>query len=153
VKEGGNILAQTALRPLGLKKSGVRGDHYVTIHPAQVRQPAGTLDLFARIRQGDRVCLMKGTTAGLLGALPSLVSRALEDGQLDPSSVRAALLIYCAGCAGAVGDKLGPALQEHLGHALPSAAWLGFCTFGEQGHVPGVGNVHQDLSLSLLLVG
>jgi hypothetical protein len=28
---------------------------------------------------------------------------------------------------------------------------LGLCTFGEQGHIPGLGNVHQDLSLSLTL--
>jgi hypothetical protein len=28
---------------------------------------------------------------------------------------------------------------------------LGLCTFGEQGYIPGLGNVHQDLSLSLTL--
>jgi hypothetical protein len=27
------------------------------------------------------------------------------------------------------------------------------CTFGEQGFIPGLGNVHQDLSVSLLLIG
>jgi len=34
---------------------------------------------------------------------------------------------------------------------LPGVPMLGLCTFGEQGHIPGLGNVHQDLSLSLTL--
>ncbi len=35
-----------------------------------------------------------------------------------------------------------------VGDAVPM---LGLCTFGEQGHIPGLGNVHQDLSLGLTL--
>jgi len=73
--------------------------------------------------------------------------------RLAPEKTRAALLIYCAGCAGAVGPELDQALRARLRPLLKDIPLLGLCTFGEQGHIPGLGNVHQDLSVSLLLLG
>ena len=153
VREGGNVLAQTALRPLGKRRRGSDGDHFVTIHPAQIKRPAGTVDLFARTETGETLCAMRGTREGLIEAIPRVVADALATTGLKKDEVRAAILIYCAGCAGSVGALLDEGLKRHLGAQLPGTPLLGFCTFGEQGHVPGLGNVHQDLSLSLLLVG
>lgn len=150
VAEGGNILAQTALSPLAIRHQTADGEHYVTIHPSQIHVEDRSIDLFARIRQGDQICMMKGTVEDLtqvLGRLYSLSCRGLS-----PDKIRAALLIYCAGCAGAVGSALHDGLRTHLGPALGSIPLLGMCTFGEQGHIPGLGNVHQDLSVSLLLL-
>ena len=50
-------------------------------------------------------------------------------------------------------DATSLQLQAELGPRLGSAPLLGLCTFGEQGFVPGIGNLHQDLSVSLLLLG
>ena len=150
VAEGGNILAQTALSPLAIRHQTTHGDHYVTIHPSQIHVEDGSIDLFARVHQGDEICMMKGTVEDLtqvLGRLYSLSCRGLS-----PDKIRAALLIYCAGCAGAVGSALHDGLRTHLGPALGAIPLLGMCTFGEQGHIPGLGNVHQDLSVSLLLI-
>lgn len=149
--EGGNILAQTALRPLALRHQVGASTHYLTIHPAQLHAADGSVDLFARIATGDQLCLMSGSVDGLIGVLGDL--HAQTRAQLAPEKTRAAILIYCAGCAGAVGPALDQGVRMCLGPLLGSVPLLGLCTFGEQGHVPGLGNVHQDLSVSLLLLG
>ncbi len=41
------------------------------------------------------------------------------------------------------------ALRSRLG----DVPVLGFCTFGEQGVIPGLGNVHSNLSVALVLAG
>jgi hypothetical protein len=152
--EGGNILGQTALRPLGQRRETTRGEvHYVTIHPAMIRGEDRSVDVFARIEQGSRLCLMQGTEEGLANALDPLITTALARSGLRADEVRAALLIYCAGCSAAVGPRLAEGLKKHVAGRLPGVPVLGMCTFGEQGFVPDLGNIHQDLSLSLLLLG
>lgn len=150
IAEGGNILAQTALRPLAIRHQTADGEHYVTIHPSQIHVEDRSIDLFARISQGDELCLMTGTVEGLTQVLANL--HVLASRGLQPDKIRAAILIYCAGCAGAVGGALHDGLRTHLGPTLGAIPLLGMCTFGEQGHIPGLGNVHQDLSVSLLLI-
>lgn len=151
--EGGNILAQTALRPLGIRHDTPAGPHYLTLHAAQIHVPSHDVDLFAAIQTGQKLCLMEGSTDGLIDVLGELVRRARENGSLDRSEVRAGVLIYCAGCAGAVGQALDVGLRKHLRKELGDIPLLGMCTFGEQGFIPGLGNLHQDLSVSLVLIG
>ena len=150
LKEGGNILAQTSLKPLATKRTEA---HYLTMHPAAVKKPADSVDVFAQVKVGDTLHVMEGRPEELTGALTPLVEQALKSGDMDSGKVRAALLIYCAGCAGAVGPLLDEALRTHLGARLPGVPVLGMCTFGEQGCVPGVGNLHQNLTLGLALLG
>jgi hypothetical protein len=150
LKDGGNILAQTALRPVATRHAT---SHYLTMHPAGVKKPGDGVDVFAQVKVGDVLHLMEASVEDLTGALATLVDHALKAGDLDAGRVRAALLIYCAGCAGAVGPLLDQALKTHLGTRLPGVPVLGMCTFGEQGCVPGVGNLHQNLTLGLALLG
>lgn len=149
--EGGNILAQTALRPLAIRHKTESGEHFVTIHPSQIHAEDRSVDLFARIQPGDKLCMMTGTVEGLTRVLSELRVQASD--KLPLEKTRAAILIYCAGCAGAVGGALHDGLRTHLESALGDVPLLGMCTFGEQGFIPGLGNVHQDLSVSLLLIG
>lgn len=151
-KSGGNILAQTALSPIGVRHHGTRGAQFVAVHPAHIH-PDGSVDVFARVADGTTVCRLRGTHEGLIDALPRLITGALEDAGLKASEARAALLIYCAGCAAAVGDLLHAGLAKHFGAELPNVPTIGVCTFGEQGMVPGVGNLHSNLSLGLVVFG
>jgi hypothetical protein len=150
VRAGGNILAQTALRPLAVRRTLGTGEHYVTVHPAQIHAEHGTVDVFARIAQGDEVCLMRSTPEALVNELAHLIDSALAQGGLTARDVKGAALIFCAGCAGALGPRIDEGLRS-FHRLLPGVPMLGLCTFGEQGHIPGLGNVHQDLSLSLTL--
>ena len=56
------------------------------------------------------------------------------------------------GCAGAVGPRLAEATRL-VAAELPGVPMVGFCTFGEQGHVDGIGNVHSNLSVLIALLG
>jgi hypothetical protein len=150
VRMGGNILAQTALRPLGVRRTAGRREHYVTVHPAQIHAAQGTVDIFARISPGDEVCLMTSSADALVGEVARLIDAALAQGGLTVRDVKGASLIFCAGCAGALGARIDEGLRSFQ-RLLPGVPMLGLCTFGEQGYIPGLGNVHQDLSLSLTL--
>ncbi|RYE84881.1 MAG: hypothetical protein EOO75_17600, partial [Myxococcales bacterium] len=152
VASGGNVLAQTALRPLGVRHDLADGQaHYLTVHPAHLHED-GRLDVFARLAPGTLVCSMQGTEGGLLEALDDLLDRALAAGGLAPEQVSAGVLIYCAGCSAVVGNALSQGIRDHLGRRLGGAQLLGLCTFGEQGHVASLGNVHQNLALGLVLL-
>jgi len=153
LRDGGNILAQTALRPLGIKCQTDAGAHWLTIHPAHINAPDRSVSLFACAEPGQTLSVMSGSVAGLTAVLGELCTESLERAGLTPEQVRVGILIYCAGCAGAIGAELDTGLREQLARRLGSAPLLGMCTFGEQGYVPGFGNCHQDLSVSLLLLG
>lgn len=153
VAEGGNILAQTALRPLARRSQG----HHLLLHPSAIHLGASgsAIELFASLPSpapGTELCLMEGSVDGLLEALGELVPAACASGRLPKEAVRAALLFYCAGCAGIVGPRLDAALRRHLRQALGDIPLLGMCSFGEQGFIPEAGNVHQNLSIGLVLI-
>ncbi|PRQ03096.1 FIST signal transduction protein [Enhygromyxa salina] len=149
---GGTILAESALAPLGLRLDTGRGMHYLTIHPAQIHAETGGVSVFARVNNRQRLYRMHSDPQRLTGSIALLLQRALERAKIEDHEVRAALLIYCAGCATAVGDDLHAALQEHL-RVLGDIPILGLCTFGEQGPAGNAGNVHANLSLAMVVFG
>jgi hypothetical protein len=151
-RDGGNLLVQTALRPLGIEKRSSDGaSFHVLLHPAQAHA-AGAVDVFALPPPGATLCLMSGSEASLVRITGDLVDRALAQGNMKSADVRGAFLIYCAGCAGAIGPRLDDALAA-LRARLAGTPVLGFCTFGEQGFIPAIGNLHANLSVGLVLFG
>lgn len=152
VREGGNLLVQTALSPVGIARGGEgKEPFYLLLHPAQAHVEGG-VDLFAEAPEGSTLCLMSGSGDTLVGIIDHLVDRCLADAKLDASGAKGAFLIYCAGCAGAIGGRIEEVLAR-LNTRLPGVPLLGFCTFGEQGYVPSVGNVHTNLSVALVVAG
>jgi len=147
-RDGGNLLVQTALSPLGIAHGE---DFYLLLHPAQAHA-TGEVDLFAEAPEGAKLCLMSGSVDSLVGIIDSLVDHCLSSAKLEAKDARGAFLIYCAGCAGAVGGRIEEVLSR-LAARLPGVPLLGFCTFGEQGFVPSVGNVHTNLSVALVVAG
>src|SRR4029079_15758949 len=99
VASGGNVLAQAALSPLGVRYQSDKGAHYIAVHPAHIRKD-GAVDVFARVPQGGVVCRLEATADGLISGLTKLVDDALASASMKEADVKAALLTYCAGCAG-----------------------------------------------------
>jgi hypothetical protein len=150
VREGGNLLMQTAMSPVGIARTGSdERPFYLLLHPAQAHVE-GAVDVFAAAPAGTAICLMEGSEDSLVGIIDRLVDRCLSNANIEARDTRGAFLIYCAGCAGAVGGRIDEVLSRLTGR-LGDVPVLGLCTFGEQGHVPGVGNVHSNLSVSLVL--
>lgn len=125
------VLAETALAPLGVAARIVAGvPQHRLIHPAAVRVDGG-LDSFAEIAEGDVVELMEGSIA----SLSRRAARVLDDARLalpDPSRFSGALLVYCGGCAMALGDAMED-LSTYLAEAADGRPVMGVLTFGEQG--------------------
>lgn len=152
IREGGNLLMQTALNPIGIARGGADDKPFhVLLHPAHA-YPQGNVDVFAEAPEGATVCLMSGTGDSLVNIVDRLVDRCIDASKLRVEDARGAFLIYCAGCAGALGNRIDEVLAR-LSSRLPNVPLLGFCTFGEQGHVPQIGNVHTNLSVALVVVG
>jgi hypothetical protein len=152
VREGGNLLMQTALRPLGMPvDAGADFRFYLPLHPA-FAHAGGAVDLFAVPRPGATLCQMSGTPDSLVNIVEPLAAEALAASGMRLDEVRGALLVYCAGCAGALGPRVDEAIAK-LGRALGGVPVFGTCSFGEQGRVPHLGNVHANLSVAVLLFG
>lgn len=149
VREGGNLLMQTALSPIGIAHGGEKEPFYLLLHPAQAH-PEGGVDVFANAPEGATLCLMSGSEDSLVDIMDRLVDRCLSEANIEAKDAQGAFLIYCAGCAGAVGGRIEDVLAR-LRARLGDVPVLGLCTFGEQGYVPGVGNVHSNLSVSLVI--
>ncbi|MEL6546189.1 MAG: FIST C-terminal domain-containing protein, partial [Myxococcota bacterium] len=146
VRGGGPILAQTALLPVGF------GDPVNCVHPAFIDADTQAVDVFANLPVGTKIHGLSAERADLVAALDTVWEKALEDFGGEPSSLAGVFLIYCAGCAGAAGDELDQGIRNWA-KGLNGVPMLGACTFGEQGHIPGHGNRHGNLSVGLMLMG
>jgi hypothetical protein len=132
---GGTVLAETTLRPLGrvIDKVGAV-PRYLLSHPLEVL-PNGALALFADVSVGDELVLMLGTESALLERTNQVANRALASGDPD-DPLAGAILIYCGGCVGALGDKV-PDVSTTFRKQLHGAPFVGAATFGEQGCFTG----------------
>ena len=106
------------------------------------------MDVFAVAATGTELCAMRSTPETLIAALGTLRDKALK----TCAAPKAAILIYCAGCAGAVGETLDEGLRQ-MWAEMSDIPLFGMCCFGEQGTLPDIGPVHANLSLGLVLLG
>jgi len=149
LENGGNILMQTTLSPLGRVSSQLDNVKFYNLsHPASVTSEQG-LTLFTDINEGEEIHCM-------YGGLDSLVSRA---GRVANSTVRTALnganlpqgslIIYCAGCMLSVDERMREVVDS-LNEQLLGTPFIGGFTFGEQGCFLGGGNQHGNLMISVV---
>lgn len=146
----GSVLAATTLHPIGRQVGEVAGaPYYVLSHPARVTADQG-LALFTQVDEGDLIVSMNGSVRSLERRAGLVAQAALATHALEANDVAGGLVIYCAGCRLAVGDRM-PAVVEALNRALPGKPFLGTFTFGEQGCFPRGENRHGNLMISVLL--
>ncbi len=147
---GGNVLGRTTLQPLGEEFGDLGGTpFYRLLHPATL-QADGALDLFAEVAPQRVLHAMQGDLEALLERPGRTAVSALRLLELRPEDVAAALVVYCAGCRLAVGERLVE-VADALRDALPGVPFLGFFSFGEQGCTPQGKNLHGNLMFSVLL--
>ncbi len=151
LKEGGNILQQTTLTPLG-RIAGHIGEipYYQLSHPETVTGD-GALTLFSDIGPGEEIVLMRGTVDSLITRAGRVAVSALKTSREDTDRVAGALIVYCAGCMLTVRQRLNEVV-ESFKTALPGVPFLGTFTFGEQGCFHTGENRHGNLMISVLLI-
>lgn len=148
LRDGGSVLAETSLFPLGRRVGEVGGvPYYRLAHPAAVH-PDGAVDLFADIDVGDELVLMHGDIDALLSRAGRVAVDACALADLAPADIAGALVIFCAGCMLTVRDRIDQVVAG-LTEGLGGAPFLGSFTFGEQGCFVGGENRHGNLMISV----
>lgn len=107
-----------------------------------------------RINQGDKIYLSHGTWEMLLNRITNLPVSARKQGGLAPD--RPPLLGIGYICAGVMGTM--PIVERErmallLNQAHHGAPFIAAFTWGEQGHLPGIGAKHGNLLTSFLVIG
>lgn len=148
--EGGNIMADTTMFPLGIDAGKIEDvTHYLLIHPDQIAD--GTLSTFASIEEGTRLYSMRGDKTRLVDRAGKVASDAAASLPGGGSSLAGGLVIYCAGCMLAVGDRM-PGVSMAVSESFGGMPFMGSFTFGEQGSVLER-NAHGNLMISAIAFG
>lgn len=151
--KGGVILAETTLYPLGRVVGKVVGTPvYLLSHPHMVIPDTKSLSFFTEFKkEGEEVILMSGTKKALIERTNQVASRALglDKGKV---SLKAGILIYCAGCVGAVMENKEEIISEYKS-VVGDIPFIGAATFGEQGcfRVEKDKNRHGNLMCDTIL--
>ena len=147
--DGGNVLADTTLFPLGRQVATGDATTFRLAHPDTVTQD-GALTLFANVEEGEELVLMSGTKESLVERAGRVAQSALWAGRLSADQISGALVIYCAGCMLTVQDRM-TAVVDEIKSALGDAPFIGTFTFGEQGCFNNGENHHGNLMISVVV--
>lgn len=150
---GGVVLAETTLAPVARVKARVGGiAFHLLSHPCEVLGDNNALSFFTDFEVGDEITLMRGNPAALVTRVEQVAKRALGNARPPLTQLSGSILVYCAGCVGAVRDQLDE-IAERFRHATFQAPFLGVATFGEQGRALGTQeNWHGNLMCSAVLM-
>lgn len=152
LKTGGTILSRTAFYPLAKIIHGEGGEtHYLSIHPLSFDLPAKSLTVFADMKTGDKIQLMRGDWELLLNRPRTTSQQALRNGGLLVEDVGFGIFTFCAGTMLAIPLEEMPKMPLLINGAIGGAPFIGTFTFGEQGFLAGAGNKHGNLVNSMIL--
>ena len=151
LETGGSILSDASYYPLAkvIKKEGK--EYTLSIHPLSINATDHSLEVFVNVEEGDEVMLMHGDWELLLNRALTTPAKALESESLSEEDVSFGIYTYCAGTMLAVPEDERPKMPVLVKTAIGDAPFIGTFTFGEQGHIRGVGNQHGNLVNSMIV--
>lgn len=147
---GGNVLADTTLHPIGRRAKKIGGVTFYRLSHPEAVTPAGGLSLFTNIEVGEKIVLMAGSQLDLIARSGVVARHALKKGSLAPEQVAGGLVIFCAGCMLAIQDRMEEVVAN-IREALGENPFLGAFTFGEQGCFVDGANYHGNLMMSVIV--
>ena len=152
LKTGGTILSETTFYPLAKMLVGKNGEpYYLSIHPLSVNLPEKSLTVFANTRSGDEILLMHGNWELLLNRAQTTPHTALTAKNIPRDNVYFGIYTFCAGTLLAIPESERPKIPLLINNELGKIPFIGTFTFGEQGFVPGIGNMHGNLVNSIVI--
>jgi len=148
---GGSVLSKATFYPLAkiIKREGK--EYTLSIHPLSINASDHSLEVFANVEEGDEVQLMHGDWELILNRALTTPTKALESEALSKEDVSFGIYTFCAGTMLAIPEDERPKMPALVKTAIGDAPFIGTFTFGEQGHIPGVGNVHGNLANSMII--
>lgn len=147
LRNGGSILADTTTCPLGVEAARIGGvSQFLLVHPESL-SARGALTTFAEVERGARLHAMQGDRQRLIDRAGRVVGAA-ADAIGGPETTAGGLIVYCAGCRLAVGDRMEE-VRQAVAAGLAQQPFIGCFTFGEQGSLLGT-NWHANLMVSAI---
>ena len=148
LRRGGLQSRITGMYPLG-RVYGSSDDVFWLSHLVYSDRETGSLTFYSEIEQGVEVVLMRGSEKMLVHRMKQAVDEAI--GNVSPSRIRGAILIYCAGCTDLVQESTDD-ICNYVRDAIGGRAFLGFSSFGEQGRLMSLHrSYHGNLMCGVLL--
>ncbi|NQE06129.1 hypothetical protein C5S32_09695 [ANME-1 cluster archaeon GoMg1] len=151
LETGGSILSDASYYPLAKIIKNEGKEYTLSIHPLSINATDHSLEVFANVEEGDEVLLMHGDWELLLNRALTTPTKALESESLSKEDVSFGVYTYCAGTVLAIPEDERPKMPVLVKTAIGDAPFIGTFTFGEQGHIRGVGNVHGNLVNSMIV--
>jgi hypothetical protein len=152
LEKGGTVLSKTTSYPLAKIIKGKGGEaYYLSIHPLGVNLPEKSLTVFANVENGDEVMLMYGNWEILLNRAQTTPSHALTNGNISRNEGYFGIYTYCAGTMLTIPEEERYKMPVLIKNVIGDVPFIGTFTFGEQGFLKGVGNVHGNLVNSMII--
>lgn len=145
LETGGSVLSKTTFYPLAKFLLNEGKEYTTSIHPLSINASDHSLEVFADVEEGDEVLLMHGDWELLLNRALTTPTKALESEDLSKEDVSFAIYDFCAGTMLAIPEDERPKMPALVKTVIGDAPFIGTFTFGEQGHIRGVGNYHNNL--------
>ena len=151
LEAGGSILSKTSYYPLAkiIKQEGQ--EYTLSIHPLSINGTDHSLEVFANVEEEDEVMLMHGDWELLLNRALTTPTKALRSESLSKEDVSFGIYTYCAGTMLAIPEDERHKMPVLVQTTIGDAPFIGTFTFGEQGHIRGVGNLHGNLVNSMIV--
>jgi hypothetical protein len=151
LETGGSILSDSSYYPLAKIIKNEGNEYTLSIHPLSINATDHSLEVFANIEEGDEVMLMHGDWELLLNRVLTTPIKALESESLSKEDVSFGIYTYCAGSMLAIPEDERPKMPVLVKTVIGDAPFIGTFTFGEQGHIREVGNLHGNLVNSMIV--
>ena len=138
------------MKPIGkVVSSSSAFSQYIISHPHIVSPKEKSISLFTDFKVGEEITLMFGSEVALLKRVEQTVSKATNNQDVP---LKGGILIYCAGCVGALSDKVSQ-VSESFNKHTKNIPFIGAATFGEQGCVKTSKNLnlHGNLMCNTIL--
>jgi hypothetical protein len=149
--QGGNVFEETSGHPFGVETGDIDGvTNFILVHPVKAT-PEGGMTTFAAVEQGARIHIMRGNRKRLAQRAGHVAAGAVERLPDGPQSLAGALVVFCAGCKRAIGDRM-PEVARDVSQNFGGRPFLGCFTFGEQGYIAGK-NAHGNLMIAAAAFG
>ncbi|MDY6990774.1 MAG: FIST N-terminal domain-containing protein [Thermodesulfobacteriota bacterium] len=150
--QGGSMVPTATFSPVGSPVGQVGGIPYYRLsYPVEVLSNEAIL-LYTDIQPDSEVVLMRGTRESLATRTGRVAAAAVDAAPFGAGEVKAALVLFCAGCMLAVQDRMQESVAA-LNAALDGAPFLCAFTLGEQGCFIGGENRHGNLMAAVLAFG
>jgi hypothetical protein len=145
------------LHPLYRKYKTEDGQEYFLFShpwPTDPTQKEKGVSTSTNIKEGDRVYLSHGTWETLANRIGNLPKNAKLKAEIGINEKPIFGIGYiCAGIMGTIPETEREKLPILINYANNNAPFIATFTWGEQGHFPGICNVHGNLLTSFIIIG